>query len=592
MSPGSATPLRPARSLVGDRSGAVVLVAVFMAVFLTGLLWYTIGIGNAVIYRETMLDGADATAYSAAVYDARGMNIIAMINLIMAAVMAVLIALKIVQLLVIAANVISCALCVIGVGCPVCAVTSEWEDPIASAVNDVQNAVNKIEPALNKASTLVAVGMPWIGEVRSVAMAASYGPTVHGGLTLATAQLPGSGAKGLFGGSGGDNPQPVTHHVACRDGSQSPTCSWEGGNSSGATTKSGQPNRAGCCSSHGGILGEGAALPSEGNSTSGGGGGRIGLPVQDDDPAVLCKAGATILQTLVADTVGRIPLLGQIFDFVSGLMTQLVDSMPSYFCGGGSPADIQGAVGGALKQAGLNPATACTPQNIDKHNAQCQKTPCPRANPTCCVHYSSPADCKKDVTTKTQAADGANDQNGQSNSTGNQATKKIVDGAKMGDDDFAVFSIVWSKLGQGPDKGVDLAAWGKAQTPAPTMLTEISYAKAEYYYDVGKGGFTFQKGSDKPQQVPDDAMWNMRWRARLRRMHDPLPQVGTDLVNAVNGRLDSLAQDTGIPGLSQEAQQVLGPVEGWVSNTGNQIGQDINKQVGSWLGIGTFAVVH
>jgi hypothetical protein len=586
MSP-EATPhdARTVRSLASDRSGAVMLMAVFMAVFLTGLLWYAIGIGNAVIYRETMLDGADATAYAAAVYDARGMNIIAMINLIMAAVMAVLVAIKIVQLLVIAANAISCALCVIGVGCPVCAVTSEWEEPIATAVNDVQKVVNEVEPALNKASTVVAIGMPWIAEVRSVAMATSYGPTVHGGLTVAYAQLPGSVAQsvsqGIFG-SGDDQKQPM-HHVLCRDGTESPTCTWEGGNSTGTTTKSGQPNRSGCCSSHGGILGEGSEIKNEGSAKAGGV-TRLGLPVQDDNTAGLCKAAAVILDTLVRDTVGRIPLLGGIFDFVGTLMQTLVNSMPGYFCGGGSPTDIKGAIGTALNTAGLNPAKACTQQNIDKHNTQCAKTTCPSANPNCCVNYGSVAACQQDLKNKTQAADNANDQNGQNAAKGNQATKKIPIKALMGDDDYAVFSIVWSDLGQGPDKGVDLASWGKAKTPPPTLLTKISYAKAEFYYDVGIGEFTFSGGSDKPQKIPADALWNMRWRARLRRMHDPIPQVGTDLANAINARINSLASDLGIPLLVLEAKKVLGPIESWVTHQGDAIDQDINNQVRSWLG--------
>lgn len=83
---------------LADQRGAVMVVGVFMAAFLVGSLWYIIGIGDAILYRERMQDGADAVAFAAAVYHARGMNIIAMINIIMAAILAVLVAFKLVQL--------------------------------------------------------------------------------------------------------------------------------------------------------------------------------------------------------------------------------------------------------------------------------------------------------------------------------------------------------------------------------------------------------------------------------------------------------------------------------------------------------------
>src|SRR3954452_1963028 len=85
--------------LVDDRRGAILVAAVFMAVFLVGALWYLVGIGDAAIYREKMQDGSDAVAFASAVYHARGMNIIAVFNLIMAAALAVLIAFKIAEII-------------------------------------------------------------------------------------------------------------------------------------------------------------------------------------------------------------------------------------------------------------------------------------------------------------------------------------------------------------------------------------------------------------------------------------------------------------------------------------------------------------
>ena len=107
-------------SLREDKRGAILVIAVFMAVFLVGTLWYLVGVGDAAIYREKMTDGADATAFASAVYHARGMNIIAMLNLIMAAALAVLIAFKVAFLLATTIAVIAGILCPwTGWTCPV-----------------------------------------------------------------------------------------------------------------------------------------------------------------------------------------------------------------------------------------------------------------------------------------------------------------------------------------------------------------------------------------------------------------------------------------------------------------------------------------
>lgn len=60
------------------------VIGVFMAMLVTGFLYYIIGIGNTIIFRERMQDAADALAFSGAVVHARGMNLIALINIVMA----------------------------------------------------------------------------------------------------------------------------------------------------------------------------------------------------------------------------------------------------------------------------------------------------------------------------------------------------------------------------------------------------------------------------------------------------------------------------------------------------------------------------
>ncbi|HKO48576.1 MAG TPA: Tad domain-containing protein [Polyangiaceae bacterium] len=87
----STVPLR------ADNRGAIMVITVFMAVFLVAILYYAMGIGQAILLRERMQDASDAGALSGAIMHARGMNFLVLINIVMAALLAVLVALKAVE---------------------------------------------------------------------------------------------------------------------------------------------------------------------------------------------------------------------------------------------------------------------------------------------------------------------------------------------------------------------------------------------------------------------------------------------------------------------------------------------------------------
>ena len=84
--------------------GAVLVMALFVAIGLVGLVYHVSSLGQAVLEQQIMQDAADATAFSAATVNARGMNILALLNLIMVACLTVLIALRLVQALIIAVH--------------------------------------------------------------------------------------------------------------------------------------------------------------------------------------------------------------------------------------------------------------------------------------------------------------------------------------------------------------------------------------------------------------------------------------------------------------------------------------------------------
>jgi hypothetical protein len=95
-----------------DDEGAAILVYSFAALGLVGAVWMIMGAGQRVVQKETVQTAADAAAYSAAVIKAKGLNIIAFINLIMAAVMAIIMLLRLIKILLIAVTTIATIACI------------------------------------------------------------------------------------------------------------------------------------------------------------------------------------------------------------------------------------------------------------------------------------------------------------------------------------------------------------------------------------------------------------------------------------------------------------------------------------------------
>src|ERR1700761_5672524 len=85
---------RPLRS---DTRGAMFMMGIPICFFMIGMLYYAIGIGESLVLRERVQDAADAGALTAAIVSARGMNLIAMINMIMAGMIALLIMIRMLE---------------------------------------------------------------------------------------------------------------------------------------------------------------------------------------------------------------------------------------------------------------------------------------------------------------------------------------------------------------------------------------------------------------------------------------------------------------------------------------------------------------
>jgi hypothetical protein len=160
------------------------VMGVFMAAMLVGMIYYVWGIGGAVVHRERLQDAADTAAFGAAVIEARGMNLICVLNMIMLVLAVIGTAMQIVPWIVgfaAAFATYDCitTTCVFCACCPACIAAvrhglnfldalddaDDWEDRITNAMS-----------AMNTAGHAVATGAPWMAEALTLAYGAPDGP--------------------------------------------------------------------------------------------------------------------------------------------------------------------------------------------------------------------------------------------------------------------------------------------------------------------------------------------------------------------------------------------------------------------------------
>ena len=98
-------------AIARNENGAMLVMGIFMVMFIAALLYYVVGIGDTVTYRERMQDAADAGAMTGSIFLARGMNIITLMNLTLASVFGVLLAARAAYYLLYAASAAAGAQC-------------------------------------------------------------------------------------------------------------------------------------------------------------------------------------------------------------------------------------------------------------------------------------------------------------------------------------------------------------------------------------------------------------------------------------------------------------------------------------------------
>lgn len=148
--------------LLSDTRGAVMITGLFLSFFLIGALWFVMGVGDSIVFRDRMQEAADHAAFTSAALHAKGMNFISALNLIMLALVVVHLVLGLI-------HDITLVVCfVTGVGCAAWFGVRNVYTNYAALMKPVLTGIHNLERA-------AAYGYPYVGLVKSIKVGEKYG---------------------------------------------------------------------------------------------------------------------------------------------------------------------------------------------------------------------------------------------------------------------------------------------------------------------------------------------------------------------------------------------------------------------------------
>lgn len=160
--------------LRSDSRGAILVLGILLGAMLVSIVFHVASVGQAILWRENAQDAADAVAYEAALWNARGMNVIVALNIFLAVLIAILMFWRLLML------VITIMLVLSGIAClampffpvlgPLCRMTPRLANIVSRMVQYDQRYTPKLYRAmtlLHRGQVIVASATPIISAVRS-----------------------------------------------------------------------------------------------------------------------------------------------------------------------------------------------------------------------------------------------------------------------------------------------------------------------------------------------------------------------------------------------------------------------------------------
>ncbi len=557
-----------------NERGAIMLIAVFFAIFGVAILYYMIGMSQAVLFRERVQDAADATALSDAITNARGMNFIVLLNIVMAALMAILVTIKLVEGLAILGMFFAAALAWPTFGASLAAIPplrsiqqsmsnlyEATKTPIYAALeilHQTADTVKQITPGAADAVAASEATEHWDNSsIRSFAL----GSRILSGLPVEDDSFDKlCGKAGTYPASlaarilSGGALQPIANDLGSAMGEITQSLSsWFCGDSSGTAPKYETTKNVGYPKLPSDALcTDDSAAASDRPSTQANDATnpeceRLRREDQDAQPDLStgscqaghdCSLGGPYDSRVTAareqcDPTQYPPPNGYDFQYrtgqvvykwVKGSWQRLEPQFGSYVyahsdlppCG---PPSVNPSIA-----VGYNKVVH-TSQNVDDVTPVCssERVPdapqVPRENelsqPIDFVEVTQILGCTKQETKHVDFnlnSDGRTDTPVGADGSEDKSPKRLESNATLGDESFQVRSLIVGQLPTGlADRIVHLPLSNRGQTANPLSALEsagrIAFAQAEYYY----GG----------SECRDEWMWNMKWRARLRRFRLP-----------------------------------------------------------------------
>lgn len=483
------------RALARDDRGAIMVLGIFMCTCLVGVLWYLAGIGDAILMRERAQEAADAIAFSDAALHARGMNLLVMINLVMACILGIRVALKVAQLVLSIAAAVFTGL---GFACP-----AFWAlvgpcmagvEALESAINTTRTPINLALQGLTYSSDAVATTTPTASRTGSLLMIGSkYEPVVR---SVGVAQF-------------GDNSSlPVT------GGSQDKLCK-EAGRTVGylgnwVLSKVGLGSDENDSKETSSWLSDTFAF------------------IASQSPRHFCEMGSSTATNMD---------LGSLYDKAAhdkcdasddkakDALTKAEDQWLTKCAAYGvtcTSADDKKATldhgdqKGATtpeRQADLDRLLLTRDQEARAYKEQAEKKF--GGDKAACQSWAK-SDMQRRQNEQSQLQEKLSSKSASGASTSGVAPKKINDKFQNGHHDGQVAGGALIAEGRGlrSVRLVRVGAWNKgAQVQNPEGASLPSWAQAEFFFDC--------KGAWESCNDDEDAMWRLRWRARLRRWNEP-----------------------------------------------------------------------
>lgn len=171
--------------VMSDDRGALVWAGLFMMLVSVSMLYFFLGVAETLQAREGMQDAADASAFAAAVFMARGMNLIALINLLMAALVAILVAIRLMQtFLQVSAALLFAGAWWFGSTVPAAQACQTGATSLGNAYEQAKDPILQVVEVLHDVQEATSVVIPFVALGAGMVEAAHHHPPAQGAFAL------------------------------------------------------------------------------------------------------------------------------------------------------------------------------------------------------------------------------------------------------------------------------------------------------------------------------------------------------------------------------------------------------------------------